>query len=350
MAHELMIGSNGKAAMFYVDEKPWHGLGAKLDHPPTSKEAIRAAGLNWCVAKVPLFYHESMERVGIVPDLHAIIPTVGWKERERPVFGVVSDQYEPLQNSDAFAFFDPLIEKGYATYETAGALGKGERVWVLAKLADPINIEGDITDKYILLSNSHDGKAAVKIKFTPIRVVCNNTLTMALSQTANYAVQHTRQLDKNMAQAQELFSRITCEYSNIEKSFRTLAGIDVDEERLKEYLNKVYPEPDKPSDANKIPSWKQKADAAERDRKCCSWLYQNPQHTPVKAVRNTLWTAYNAVTEYVDHCSARPISPEIHLNSIWFGGRSAIKVRSFQVAEQCANEWLGGTNNRSLRI
>jgi len=351
MAHELSIGDDGRVAMFYVDDMPWHKLGTKLKHPPTAEEAIRAAGLNWRVAKVPLFYHESIERVGIVPDVHAIIPTDGWgREKPRPVFGVVSDQYEPLQNSDAFEFFDPLISEGYATYETAGALGKGERIWVLAKLANPIDIKGDITEKFLLLSNSHNGKAAVQIKFTPIRVVCNNTLSMALAQNANYNVQHTRQLGKNMTRAQELFSRITCEYSDIETKFRKLANIEVDEKRLDDYLVKVYPDPAKPSGQEKIKDWERQVETARRDRDFCSLLYKNPMHLPVPAVRNTLWTAYNAVTEYVDHCSSRPVSSAIHLNSIWFGNRFAIKVGAFKVADQCAGEWMDGTNKSSLRI
>lgn len=354
MAHELLIGPDGKAAMFYVEDKPWHRLGKKLDHPPTAEEAICAARLDWSVVKAPLFYHESVQRAGIVPDLYAVVPTEGWDERksdifgeDRPVFGVVSDQYKPLQNSEAFAFFDPLIDEGQATYETAGALGKGERVWVLAKLTNPIDIKGDKTEKYLLLSNSHNGKSSVQIKFTPIRVVCNNTLSMALAHNANYQVVHTRQLDEHMKQAQDLFSMITSEYADMETKFKKLVEIPVeDEKRLNDYLLRVYPEPVKPVDRDKIPDWERRVEAATRDRTCCSWLYQNSPRQPVKEVRNTLWAVYNSVTEYVDHCISptriRPFSSAVHLNSIWFGSRAAVKVHAFAVAGACAAEWQKG--------
>jgi phage/plasmid-like protein (TIGR03299 family) len=361
MAHELLIGGDGKAAMFYVGEMPWHKLGIELKQPPTAAQAIKAARLDWKVAKVPLFYHESMERVGVVPDLHAVIPTEGWEQKHdtifeekeaRPVFGVVSDQYKPLQNSEAFSFFDPLIDKGEATYETAGALGKGERVWVLAKLTNPIDIKGDKTDKYLLLSNSHDGKSSVQIKYTPIRVVCNNTLSWALAQNANYQVAHTQKLPEKMKQAQELFERIACEYADIEKKFKKLADIPIqDEKRLNSYLTLVYPEPAKPDVKGKVKEWERRVETIKRDRACSAWLFQNPRRQPVKEVRNTLWTAYNAVTEYVDHCispaKSRFFSPAVHLNSIWFGSRAATKVNAFKVAGECATLWLnekrGGT-------
>jgi phage/plasmid-like protein (TIGR03299 family) len=339
MAHELLIGDDGKAAMFYVDEMPWHGLGTALHQPPTAIEAIKFANLDWRVAKVPLFYHESIERVGVVPDAHAVIPTDGWHKKERPVFGVVSDKYEPLQNTEAFAFFDPLVEEGYATYETAGALGNGERVWVLAKLNNPIDIKGDLTDKYLLLSNSHNGKSAVKIKFTPIRVVCNNTLTWALSKNRNYNIKHDSQLELNIGKAKKLFSSITSEYADIEKTFRTLAETEVDEKRLDEYLNAVYPEPTKPEDTKRLPDWEKRVERSKRDRAHCVAIFQNAERQPVRELQNTLWTAYNAVTDYVDHYSGRTVNTDAHLNSIWFGSRSITKSNALQTATEYAESW-----------
>ncbi|VGO22315.1 DUF932 domain-containing protein [Pontiella sulfatireligans] len=327
--------------MFYVGDKPWHKLGTQLDVPPTAEEAIRLAQLDWRVAKVPLFYHESIERVGVVPDTHAVIPTEGWPERERPVFGVVSDKYEPLQNAEAFAFFDPVVKEGHATYETAGALGKGERVWVLAKLADPICIKGDMTEKYLLLSNSHDGKSAVQIKFTPIRVVCNNTLTWALERNANYSIKHDLRVGQNMEQAKKLFANITCEYSNIEAKFNKLASVKVGEDRLKEYLGKIYPEPAKPDESDKIAQWERSVERSKQDRANCTQLYMNPEPLTVEDVRHTLWAAYNAVTEYVDHYSGQPANASKHLNSIWFGSRARDKAKAYEIAEQQAATWTG---------
>jgi len=228
----------------------------------------------------------------------------------------------------------------WADHHRGGRIARGR----LAKLTNPIEIKGDKTEKYLLLSNSHDGKSSVQIKFTPIRVVCQNTLSMALSQNASYQLVHAHGLTERMEQAQAMFTAITREYADIEASFTRFAEVPVeDEKRLDHYLEKVYPEPDKPQDSAKVEAWTRRVEAAKRDRLRCAWLFQNSPHPPVKEVSNTLWAAYNAVTEYVDHClsakSIQPFSPAVHLNSIWFGNRATAKVRAFNAAETCEKEW-----------
>src|SRR5437016_663386 len=180
MAHELLI-QNGKAAMMYVGAPPWHGLGRKLDHPPASaEEAITAAGLDWDVRLVPLYAAEGRHRLA-VPDRFAIVPSDRWGQRHCPVFGEVNGTYTPIQNIEAFRFFDPFISSKTATYETAGALYSGEKVWVLAKIKENIRITvDDEVERYLLLVNGHDGNTPVSVLFTPVRVVCQNTLNQAL--------------------------------------------------------------------------------------------------------------------------------------------------------------------------
>ena len=132
MAHELMV-ENGRTAMFYVNERPWHGLGTKLNAPPTSEQAIRAAGLDWDVAKVPL-YLAGGTRLHEVKDRFSLVRADTVNTAACIIFGITGRDYVPLQNVEAFQFFDPLVRGGDATYETAGALRSGERVWVLARL------------------------------------------------------------------------------------------------------------------------------------------------------------------------------------------------------------------------
>src|SRR6266508_1928657 len=125
MAHELLI-EDGEAAMMYVGAEPWHGLGTKLEHPATAEEAICAAKLDWEVRKIPL----SAVADGITREIkgaYAIVPAHRWKEPTCPIFGTVTARYTPLQNRDAFRFFDPIVGEGAAIYQTAGALGNGER-------------------------------------------------------------------------------------------------------------------------------------------------------------------------------------------------------------------------------
>jgi len=177
--------------MAYFGDTPWHSLGVKLDHPATAEEAIISSGLDWQVRKEPLFlaaYAGSMAVGQIIEDHYATI-----RSTDRAVLGVVGDRYQPLQNREAFGFFDYVVGQGAAVYHTAGSLSGGRRIWLLAKLPETIKVRGnDIVDQYLLLSNGHDGSTAVQIKLTPIRVVCNNTLSLALRDGHKvYSVRHT---------------------------------------------------------------------------------------------------------------------------------------------------------------
>lgn len=158
-------------SMFYVRETPWHGLGVRVNEAPASKEALTAAGLDWNVVQEPI-YTETEELIN------------GYKanvrDSDRRVLGVVSDRYKVIQNTEAFAFTDTLLGEG-VRYETAGSLQGGRKVWLLAHMPHEYIISGERISPYLLFSNTHDGSGAVKIALTPIRVVCNNTLNLALS-------------------------------------------------------------------------------------------------------------------------------------------------------------------------
>lgn len=156
MAHEICI-EDDKIHMMYVGEVPWHELGQRLDRPATSEEAIKAAHLDWQVLKVPLY--AAGRRCGIpVPNFHALVRSDLWEQQVStcPIFGIVGGNYEPIQNYEAFEFLDSIVGAGKAVYHTAGALGRGERVWMLLKLPDHLTVIGeDIVDKYLLLANDH---------------------------------------------------------------------------------------------------------------------------------------------------------------------------------------------------
>ena len=225
MPHNL-ADIRGQTAMMYYGEAPWHRLGTKLDHPATAEEAIRAASLDWEVAKKPLFISHG-EKSHEVPDRFAVVRQDQLDQDEKPaVLGIVGPEYTPWQNREAFAWFDPIVGQGAAVYHTAGALGNGERVWILAKLPDKIQVIGDdIADKYLLLSNSHDGGSSVQVKFTPIRVVCQNTLTMALSEGRSIRIHHTKNLKERMAAARDALGIIEARFKDISEGFQRLAKV-----------------------------------------------------------------------------------------------------------------------------
>ncbi|MBM4033053.1 MAG: DUF932 domain-containing protein [Planctomycetes bacterium] len=330
MAHNIQIW-NGEASMFYVGDPPWHGLGTPLARPATAQQAIRAAKLDWSVKKVPLFAFEG--RIALdVPGKFAVVREDLWGTPDCCVLGVVGRDYRPLQNRDAFRFFDPIVGEDAAIYHTAGVLGAGERIWILAKLPSQIRVVGvDISDKYLLLSNSHDGQSAVQMKFTPIRVVCQNTLTMALSTGPTVRAPHLRNLEERLQEARRLLGIVEQRYAEIEKAFQAMAKVQVDGERLAFYLGLVFPDPKDPLNERAMARVK-------RDRFWSGHFFEHGAGKDVPGVRGTLWAAYNGVTEYIDHREL-PRGAPWRLHSVWFGNGYQIKARAFQAAEQQLGAW-----------
>jgi phage/plasmid-like protein (TIGR03299 family) len=186
MAHNLNYNEQTeKHSFFSVKEKAWHNLGQIITDYPTSAEAIIHAGLNYTVEKRPLFTYDTENNTGDpetdiiipeieVPDFYATI-----RNDTEQVLGVVGNDYEVVQNRDAFTFFDAIVGGGEGIlYETAGALGNGERVFITAKLPDYIKVgRKDMIEQYLFLTTSHDGLGSITAAFTPIRIVCNNSAT-----------------------------------------------------------------------------------------------------------------------------------------------------------------------------
>lgn len=325
MAHDLWIeAANGKAAMFYVDEVPWHGLGQRLANPATSAEAIKAANLDWRVSKQLLYVQQGVGHVP-VQDRYAVMRPKQGEEQGDVVLGVVGKEYTPLQNSEAFKFFDHIVGKNAAIYHTAGALGQGERVWILVKLPGTIQVVGDdITDKYLLLANSHDGSSAVQVKFTPIRVVCNNTLTIALGQGDPIRIPHTKDVRKELKRAERTLGIINRRYNDISKVFKAMVAHKLNSERVDKYMALVFPTPHDQADEYGLKR-------ALANRALAGMLFDQGAGNRMRGVEGTLWAAYNGVTELVDHRETKQ-TPDKRLNSIWFGDGYLAKVRAFRVA------------------
>ena len=336
MGHNLYIDTaTGKVSMMYVGGSPWHGLGTKLDKPATAVEAIKAAGLDWDVEKRPLQISEGGTTVP-VHNRYGVVRSDLWqrctqkksivRREECPVYGIVGKEYTPLQNREAFSFFDDIVGKGAAIYHTAGALGQGERIWILAKLPESIRVaDEDITDKYLLLSNSHDGSSAVQVKFTPIRVVCENTLTMALRKGPTVRVAHMRDVHQRLKQAEKILGLVRRRYED-------MSQVQMNPLRLNEYLGLVFPDPDIQDE--------KATRRVERDRAFAQYFFESGIGNQLPGVKDTLWAAYNGITEYIDHRTAGGQEPSSkRLESVWFGNGYLIKVRAFEVAESKLEPW-----------
>lgn len=339
MAHELHINGNGKASMAYYGQTPWHGLGTRLDHPMTSAEAWRAAGLDY-----------EVELVGIettagnpIPDRFATV-----RQDDQTFLGIVGNRYQPIQNREAFGFLDTLVGDGSLEYHTAGALGQGERVWMLAKLPGSIVVKGiDVTDKYLLLSNSHDGQQTMRIFYTAIRVVCANTLGMAMNtregRTGGAFVRHCGDLPAQLAEAQAVLGLATRYYDNLEAQINKLASFNPTYSQVRDYFKGLYPDPVKPR-GQAGPDAKAKVESARRGaastREILTGLFEGGLGNTENGIRHTGWAMVNAVTEYVDHNQKG--SPEAQdrgrrLDSNWFGTGSQKKAEAFQAALTLAN-------------
>ena len=323
MSHNLFF-ENGQASMMYVGGVPWHGLGTALDRPATAEEAIQAARLDWQVRKLPLYASdgpESLLRLP-VPDKYAVA-----RENSLDVLGIVGSSYTPVQNQEAFAFFDPIVGKQAAIYHTAGALGKGERVWILAKLPDSIRVIGDdITDKYLLLTNSHDGTSALQVKFTPVRVVCQNTLTLAMGQGgAGIKISHHTDIHHRMKAAERMLGIVNHQYDELADTFREMVKVPMNHNRLERYLEFVYPDP-----KDRVPT-ESELECISRDRSWSEYFFDQGAGNRLNGVSGTLWAAYNGVTEYLDHRKIRQNADQ-RLTSTWFGEANRVKARALTVA------------------
>ncbi len=156
------------------------------------------------------------------------------------VFGLVGSRYEPIQNTEAFEFFDSIIGEGHANYETVGALGNGERVFITAKLPSHLHVNNDTIDKYLLLTMAHDGTGAIIVMFTPIRVVCNNTLTLALTTGSKVSIRHTKNALDRLDEAKKILGIANKNFMTLEEYFNHINGFKVNDDDAKNFFQHTF--------------------------------------------------------------------------------------------------------------
>lgn len=321
MSHEV-------SSMFSVNETPWHGLGKVVSEAPTSAEAIKLAGLNWSVSRRKILVAESDEMLVSheAEGFRAIV-----RDDNGVVFNVLRETYQPLQNAEAFKFFDPFVDAGLASFETAGALSGGRRVWILATLNKaPIDVGGgDLVRKMLLLSNGHDGSMAVRVGFTPIRVVCANTLAAAHGNTKSQLmrVAHTKFVNDRVEKIREIVNAADAKFEATAEQYRALAKADVNSEDLRKYVSVVFgthTETDK----------QRRAMREERLTQDITRLFETGRGMDMKAAKGTAWGLYNAVTEYLSYEYGK--TTDSRLNALWFGDSARTNERAMKEAVKLA--------------
>lgn len=325
----LIDMSKGKAAIAYTGEKPWHGLGAEMTAGQTLEQWQDAAGLKWDALDAPVCFRPAADgefsRERIVDDKKVI-----YRSDTLKALGVVGSRYQVVQPAQVVSFYDDLCDRyGYAM-ETMGALKDGRVIWALAKTGMGHKIQGiDEVQAYLLLTTSFDGSSATQGKFTDVRVVCNNTLSMAMgkSGTKSVSVRHNTAFDAASVKANLGVGEIwQAHMAKLEK----LATTQVDPREQVDFLLKVYHDiTSKSVDANK-------PNVERTMRRLSGILTQAPGATMPTAF-GTLYGLVNAVTYDVDH-SPRAHSDEGRMASAWMGAGDNLKTKALDLAVDMALE------------
>ena len=270
--------------MFYVRETPWHGLGTRIEEAPTSADALRLAGLDWRVEQQPVTLADGTA----IPGYRANV-----RSTDKKVLGVVSDRYKIVQNEDAFSFTDELIG-GDVRYETAGSLSGGKRVWLLAKMPAE-KIAGDEVDPYLCFSNTHDGSGSIRVCMTPIRVVCNNTLNLAMNTARrSWATCHTGDMETKMQEARICLEMAGKYMDDLAVYADQLANTRVTDDQIQQILNEMFPVEEDAGSRKKTT-----VEKAKEEFMVC---YLRPD---IAKFLGTAWGVVNAMSDMVCHSEPR---------------------------------------------
>lgn len=318
--------TTGRASAFFADKPAWHGLGTVVEGAQTSAAAIELAGLNWQVSKQAIFYNKPLATGGFelvpVADQFAMV-----RQDTGASLGVVGNFYRPFQNVEAFDFMDSIVGDGLARFESAGALKEGRRVWLLARMPQTLQIKGDdIVHPYILLTSSHDGTSGVRILPTTVRVVCWNTLSLALRTAAatgeGMSIVHTASLDQRIDQVRCMLGLVNDRMAEFNQTAEKMANKLLSPDQLATYFAGLV------------------AKRAEKQAKELLGDFHTNLHNhrnTISGIGGTVWAAYNAASEWADHqmrvtgkTSAEKL--DNRLTSIWFGPAARFKAQAWEGA------------------
>ena len=300
--------------MAYAGEVPWHGLGVEVPYDLTPEQMLEKAGLDWTVEKVDLFYGDGK----LVPGKKGLIRSDG------KYLDTIGDNWNPLQNQEAFEFFNDFVSEGDMEMHTAGSLEDGRRVWALAKVNDTFEVfKDDVVEQYLLFSNPHKYGLSIEVRMTPIGVVCNNTLTFALDKESDRMVRvhHRQEFDADTVK--ETLGVAKEKLETYKEAAMFLGSKKFTNENIVEYFNRVFP---RTSNKN--------ADEENISRNAKTALEVIDTQPGAEFGRGTWWQAFNTVTYMTDHTMGR--SEDTRLSSAWFGANRKKKVEALESAIEYA--------------
>lgn len=321
MAHELEF-VDGQASMAYAyrgkQDTPWHGLGVKVPADLTPEQMLKAANLDWNVYTQPVFTEIDGKRVRL--GRQALI-----RDRDNRVMDVISDDWNPMQNSDAFEFFNDFIAAGDMEMDTAGSLKDGRIVWALAKIKESFSLFGgkDEVNGFLHFTNPHAYGQSIDVRFTPIRVVCNNTLTLSLNMKSKSFVKinHRRQFDAE--QVKIALGIATEKLDTYKEMAQFLSTKRYTNESLAEYFARIFPVATSKKESRK--------DISKGHRTALAAMNTQPG---AELGEGTWWQAFNSTTYYLDHLAGR--SQDTRLTSSWYGSGQKLKIKALETAVELA--------------
>jgi phage/plasmid-like protein (TIGR03299 family) len=300
--------------MAYAGAVPWHGLGKAVPPDLSPEQMLKAAQLDWTVQKVPAFatIDGNTKSVGV----SALV-----RSSDSRILDVVSNDWNPLQNSEAFEFFHEYCAAGDMEMNTAGSLRDGQIVWALAKVKQSFELfKGDQIDSYLLFTNPHKFGQSIDVRFTPIRVVCNNTLTLSLNQKAERVVKKNHRTQFDASEVKEMLGIATDKLAKYKEMASFLGAKRYTEDKLKEYFKEVFPALG--------------SKGKELSRAATMAIDVMEIQPGAEYARGSWWQAFNAVTYLTDHKLGR--SSDTRLTSAWFGPNKSLKVKALEKAVEYA--------------
>jgi len=316
MAH-MIESVNGKAQMAYAGDVPWHGLGTKVPNDLTPAQMLEAAGLDWTVEKVPAYAKVGGKNVAIGQS--ALVRSFDDK-----ILDVVSDDWNPVQNEEAFEFFNDFVAAGDMEMHTAGSLRDGQIVWGLAKVKESFELfKGDQIDSYLLFSNFHKYGFSTDVRFTPIRVVCNNTLTLSLSSSVERMAKISHRKVFNPDDVKGMLGIAADKLAKYKDMASFLGSKKAKDEDIVEYFTRVFPV----TGSNE----KKKKEVSKNAQIALDIMDNQPGS---EFAKGTWWQPFNAVTYLTDHLAGR--SADTRLTSAWYGYHKGVKTKALELALEMA--------------
>lgn len=337
MAHDLNYNAKrGQFSMFSAKEKPWHGLGQVVDGALTSEEAIRMANLDYTVTKGELWigYPEHLrDRLGKGKKHPGSFIT--FREDTGETFGIVGSKYKVIQNEKAFSFFDDIVGFKEAIFETAGALGKGETTFITAKLPKHIRVSSnDVIERYLLFTNSHDGSRSIEVLFTPVRVVCNNTLQYALSTATNkFKIRHTKNADNRMEEARQILGIENTMAETSQELYKAMTNIRITDRQAYGYINTLFLTSEEMTKLEEGLPYTEVLSTRKRNTiEDVQSYYSKGPGQEMDSSKGTLWGAYNSITGYYNN-GKQYKDGDAKMQNIIYGVGNTMSDKAFKAAE-----------------